>query len=50
VDGNLEKGVQFIGQTQGLIEDQPTVQELVDRIMDEAKTLSEKLNTLTASN
>lgn len=44
VDGNLDKGVQFIGQTQGLIEDQPCVQELVDRIIEDAKQISSKLN------
>lgn len=42
VDGDLNKGVQFIGQTQGLINDQPSVQELVDRILEEAKSISEK--------
>ena len=43
VDGNLAKGVQFIGQTQGLIEDQPTVKELVDRTVAEAKEIASKL-------
>lgn len=42
IDGDLNEGVQFIGQTQGLIEDIPTVQELVDRIMAEAKDLNQK--------
>jgi NAD(P)H-dependent flavin oxidoreductase YrpB (nitropropane dioxygenase family) len=36
VDGDLEHGVQFVGQSQGLIEDIPTVQELVDRCIAEA--------------
>ena len=40
VDGNLDKGVQFIGQTQGLIEDQPTVSELVNRTMAEAQEIA----------
>ena len=44
VDGNLDKGVQFIGQTQGLIEDQPSVQELVDRTVAQAKEISSKLS------
>ncbi|MDF1761988.1 MAG: nitronate monooxygenase, partial [Oleibacter sp.] len=42
IDGDLNEGVQFIGQTQGLIEDIPTVQELVDRIVKEAAELHEK--------
>lgn len=37
VDGNYEKGVQFIGQTQGLIKDQPIVAEILDRIIAEAE-------------
>lgn len=39
IQGDLDSGVQFIGQTQGLIEDIPTVQILVDRIMADAKAL-----------
>lgn len=36
VDGDLINGVQFIGQSQGLIHDIPFVQELIDRIINEA--------------
>lgn len=36
IDGDLQNGVQFIGQTQGLINDVPTVQELMDRVVAEA--------------
>ena len=47
VDGNLEEGVQFVGQSQGLIHDIPTVQELVDRCIFEAhsrhQSVGEKL-------
>lgn len=39
IEGDLDNGVQFIGQTQGLIEDIPTVEVLVNRIMTEAKEL-----------
>lgn len=39
VDGDYQKGVQFIGQTQGLIQDQPTVQEIFDRIRDQANQI-----------
>ena len=41
VDGDLENGVQFIGQSQGLIHDIPRVQELVDRVIIEAKLANE---------
>jgi len=40
VDGDDKNGVQFIGQSQGLIEDIPTVDELVQRIMQEAADAS----------
>lgn len=36
VDGNHKEGVQFIGQSQGLITDIPAVDELVQRIISEA--------------
>lgn len=36
VDGDLEKGVQFVGQSQGLIDDIPSVHKLVDRCIAEA--------------
>ena len=36
-EGDLEHGMQFIGQAQGLIQDVPTVQELFDRILREAR-------------
>lgn len=40
VEGNHEEGVQFIGQSQGLIEDIPTCDELVQRIISEAMDAS----------
>lgn len=40
VDGNYEEGVQFIGQSQGLIQDIPTVHDLVQRIVAEAADAS----------
>lgn len=46
VDGDLNKGVQFVGQTQGLIEDIPLVQELVDRIVEEARQLHKEQEQL----
>eukprot|EP00636_Phaeomonas_parva_P015276 CAMPEP_0118862682 /NCGR_PEP_ID=MMETSP1163-20130328/7802_1 /TAXON_ID=124430 /ORGANISM="Phaeomonas parva, Strain CCMP2877" /LENGTH=353 /DNA_ID=CAMNT_0006796605 /DNA_START=74 /DNA_END=1135 /DNA_ORIENTATION=+ len=36
-EGDLDNGVQFIGQSQGLITDQPTVDELVQRVIAEAE-------------
>lgn len=36
-EGNLDYGMQFIGQAQGLIQDVPTVQELFERILNEAR-------------
>ena len=36
IDGNFEEGVQFIGQSQGLIDDIPTVEELTQRIIRDA--------------
>lgn len=36
IHGDLDNGVQFVGQSQGLIHDIPTVQELVDRCIQEA--------------
>ncbi len=37
IDGNLQNGVQFVGQCQGLIQDIPTVEELVQRCVKEAE-------------
>ncbi|WP_283787537.1 NAD(P)H-dependent flavin oxidoreductase [Bermanella sp. WJH001] len=37
VDGDLDTGVQFIGQTQGLINDQPSVQEIINRTVEQAE-------------
>jgi enoyl-[acyl-carrier protein] reductase II len=43
VDGELEhRGVQFIGQSQGMIRDIPTVDELVQRIITEAREVHEE--------
>ena len=42
LDGEIDAGVWSCGMVAGLINDIPTVQELIDRIMDEANTLIEK--------
>ena len=42
VEGNTEDGVQFIGQSQGLIEDIPLVHELVQRVVFEAMEASSR--------
>lgn len=43
IDGDKKKGVQFIGQTQGLIEDQPTVAEVINRTVAQAEARHEEL-------
>ena len=43
INGNLDVGVQFIGQSQGLINDIPEVAEIVSRIMSEADATLAKL-------
>src|SRR5690554_3582142 len=43
VDGDLSKGVQFIGQTQGLINDIATVEEILTRTVKEAQAIQENL-------
>lgn len=43
IHGDLDKGVQFIGQSQGVINDIESVQVLMDRIMNDAKALSIEL-------
>ncbi|MEN3810082.1 nitronate monooxygenase, partial [Chromobacterium piscinae] len=42
-EGNHEKGVQLIGQAQGLIDDLPSAAELFARIMSEARTCRERV-------
>lgn len=43
VDGDLTKGVQFIGQTQGLINDIASVETIILRTVQEAKELQQSL-------
>ncbi|MDE1711786.1 nitronate monooxygenase, partial (plasmid) [Chromobacterium amazonense] len=45
-DGDHEKGVQLIGQAQGLIDDVPTVAELFARVIDEAQACRARLAQL----
>ena len=44
VSGDLDNGIQFVGQAQGLVDDIPTVQELVDRCIMEAYEAQYKHN------
>jgi enoyl-[acyl-carrier protein] reductase II len=37
IEGDLGAGIQFVGQVQGLITDVPTVEELVQRVLGEAR-------------
>jgi enoyl-[acyl-carrier protein] reductase II len=46
IEGDLQGGVQFVGQSQGLIGDIPTVQELLDRCVDEAMQANRKVDGL----
>ncbi len=43
--GDLVNGMQFIGQSQGLIHDIPTVQQLMDRIMQDAELTLQQLSS-----
>jgi len=42
-DGDVEKGILPVGQVMGLIRDEPTVAELLERIVAEAKEVQQKL-------
>lgn len=47
--GNVQEGVMAAGQVMGLIHDIPTVQELIDRIMEEAESIiNKRLTSLNA--
>ena len=46
VDGDVNRGVQFIGQSCGMINDIPTVQELVDRILVESIDASNRQQSI----
>lgn len=48
-EGDLDKGVLPLGQITGLIDDTPTVAELVDRVMTEAAEVSRNLGERAAS-
>jgi len=43
VEGDLNKGVQLIGQVQGLVDDLPTVDELMKKIIAEARVITSEL-------
>ncbi|GAB4582801.1 NAD(P)H-dependent flavin oxidoreductase [Nocardia sp. IFM 10818] len=49
VEGNTQAGVLAAGQVTGIIEDLPTVQELVDRIMTDAVARIDSLSTYRVS-
>ena len=46
VDGDIEKGVQFIGQCAGLIHDIPVVEDLMQRIITDARATSQRTSSL----
>ena len=45
IQGDIEKGVQFIGQAQGLVHDVPTAGDLVQRVIREAEEILAKLES-----
>ena len=40
VDGNMRKGVQFVGQSQGMIHDVASVEDIIQRIVSETRTIT----------
>lgn len=42
-DGDIEKGVLPVGQVMGLVHDEPTVSEVIERIVTEARAVQQKL-------
>jgi enoyl-[acyl-carrier protein] reductase II len=46
IQGDVERGVQFIGQSQGLVDDVPSAAELIERVVGDAEA---QLNRLTAA-
>lgn len=46
LDGDLERGVQLIGQAQGLVTDAPTVAEVVQRVLAEAREARQRVDEL----
>jgi enoyl-[acyl-carrier protein] reductase II len=49
LEGDIEEGVQFIGQAQGLVHDIPEAGELVRRVVAEAETILAELQRKVAS-
>ena len=43
IKGDVETGVQFIGQSQGLVEDIPSAGDLVRRVVEEAESVLKAL-------
>jgi len=50
LDGDHKKGVQLIGQVQGLVQDIPTVADLVERVMSEAQQAAASVQQQMAAN
>lgn len=48
VDGHLDAGILPTGQVTGVIDDLPTVAELIERIMHEAEQTLKRLGTTTS--
>jgi NAD(P)H-dependent flavin oxidoreductase YrpB (nitropropane dioxygenase family) len=48
LDGSLDTGLAFAGEAVGLIQDIPTVKELIDRIVKEAKVITQRLHNISS--
>lgn len=47
-DGDIEQGVLPVGQVQGIIHDEPTVAELLERMIREAKEVQGRVSAMMA--
>jgi len=47
--GNMEDGLVSMGQCVGLVHDVPTCKELIDRMVEEALSAQERLDTLVGT-
>ena len=47
-EGDLEKGILPVGQCGGLINDEPSVKELLDRIVNEAEAIEKRMSGVFA--
>ncbi len=48
IDGKLDEGQALAGEVVGLIHDIPTIKELIDRTIEEAQAIAQRLHNMTA--